>query len=96
MQRTTLSGEILLTADEAAAGGTLPIEMPVAMACPSCEGTGGFVFDCGRCGGEGTVERRYPVAVRIPQNTKDGTVFQVALDEPSVASVLLTVHVVPA
>lgn len=96
VQRSTLSGEILLTAVEAAAGGTLPIEMPVAMSCPVCEGTGGFVFDCGRCGGEGTVERRYPVAVRIPSNTKDGTVFQVALDEPSVASVLLTVHIVPA
>jgi molecular chaperone DnaJ len=96
VQRSTLSGEILLTPDEAVAGGTLPIEVPVAMTCPVCEGTGGPVFDCGRCGGEGAVERRYPVAVRIPAGIRDGSVFQVAVDEPSVASVLLTVHIVPA
>lgn len=95
VQRSTLSGEILLTPVEAAAGGTLPIEMPVGMSCPACEGTGGNVFDCGRCNGDGTVERRYPVAVRIPAGTRDGAVFQVAVDEPSVVSVLLTVHIVP-
>ena len=94
VQKATLSGEILLTPDEATAGGTLPIEVPVAMTCPMCEGTGGPVFDCGRCGGEGTVERRYPVAVRIPSGISDGAVFQVAVDEPSVSSVLLTVHIV--
>jgi molecular chaperone DnaJ len=91
----SLSGEILLTPKEAAAGGVLPLDVPLLTTCPSCEGTGGFVFDCPRCDGEGKVERRFPVPVRIPPGVREGTVFQVAVDEPGVLSVLLTVHIRP-
>ena len=80
---------------EAAAGGVLPLDVPLLTTCPSCEGTGGFVFDCPRCDGEGKVERRFPVPLRIPQGVREGTVFQVAVDEPGVLSVLLTVHIRP-
>jgi molecular chaperone DnaJ len=93
IQPGTLSGEILLSADEAACGGVLPLDVPVATSCPSCEGTGGYVFDCARCGGEGSIERRFPVPVRIPPGVREGTVFQVTVDDPSVLSVLLTVHI---
>jgi DnaJ-class molecular chaperone len=89
----SLSGEILLTRGEAARGGVLPLDVPVVAACPSCEGTGGFVFDCGRCGGDGQVERRLPVPLRIPAGVRDGAVFQVRIDEPAVVDLLLTVHV---
>ena len=89
----SLSGEILLTPREAAAGGVLALDVPVSGTCPSCEGTGGFVFDCGRCGGEGKVERRLPVPLRMPAGVRDGTVFQVAVDDPSLVSILLTVHI---
>jgi molecular chaperone DnaJ len=91
----SLSGEILLTPKEAAAGGVLPLDVPLLTTCPSCEGTGGFVFDCARCDGEGKVERRFPVPLRIPVGVREGTVFQVAVDEPGVLSVLLTVHIRP-
>ena len=89
----SLSGEILLTPDEAQRGGVLPLDVPLSASCPSCEGTGGAFFDCGRCNGEGKVERRLPVPVRIPAGVPDGTVFQVALDDPAVLSILLTVHI---
>ena len=89
----SLSGEILLSADEAKCGGVLPLDVPITTACPSCEGTGGFVFDCERCGGEGTIERRFPVPVRIPPGVREGTVFQVAVDDPAMMSILLTVHI---
>ena len=89
----SLSGEILLTPREAGAGGVLALDVPMSSTCPSCEGTGGFVFDCGRCGGEGKVERRLPVPLRIPPGVQEGTVFQVAVDDPSVLSILLTVHI---
>jgi DnaJ-class molecular chaperone len=89
----SLSGEILLTPQEAAAGGVLPLDVPLLATCPVCDGTGGNVFDCGRCGGEGKVERRLPVPIRIPAGIADGTVFQLAVDDPAVLSVLLTVHV---
>jgi molecular chaperone DnaJ len=88
-----LSGEILLTPREAAQGGVLSLDVPISSTCPSCEGTGGFVFDCDRCGGEGKVERRLPVPLRIPPRIGEGTVFQVAVDDPAVLSTLLTVHI---
>ena len=34
-----------------------------------------------------------PVPVRIPAGVRDGTVFQVAVDDPAVLSILLTVHI---
>ncbi len=89
----SLSGEILLTANEAAAGGVLPLDVPLSAICPLCGGTGGFIFDCLRCHGEGKVEKRLPVPVRIPAGVRDGAVFQVSVDDPAVLSILLTVHV---
>lgn len=91
----SLSGEILLTATEAAAGGVLPLDLPLRGPCPACQGTGGPIFDCYRCAGEGMVERRLPVPLRIPAGVRDGAVFQVTLDDPGVVSVLLTVHLRP-
>ena len=93
VQPGSLSGEILLTAEEASVGGILPLDIPLRASCPACGGTGGSAFDCGRCGGEGTVERRLPIPVRIPQRVRDGAVFQVNVDEPGVSAVLLTVHI---
>jgi molecular chaperone DnaJ len=94
-QPGSMSGEILLTPLEAERGGTLPLDVPITAACPACDGTGGFVFDCDRCQGEGKIERRFPVPVHIPRCVADGTVFQVTVDEPGVLSVLLTVHIRP-
>jgi molecular chaperone DnaJ len=95
MRPGSLSGEILLSATEAAAGGILPLDVPLSTSCPTCEGTGGFIFDCDRCGGEGKIERRFPIPLRIPPGVRDGTVFQVSVDEPGVLSVFLTVHIRP-
>lgn len=89
----SLSGEILLDPREAASGGVLPLDVPVSASCPSCDGTGGFVFDCPRCGGDGKIERRLPVPIRIPPGVRDGTVFQVRVDDPGILSIILTVHV---
>ena len=67
--------------------------MPLNTTCPACEGTGGAVFDCYTCAGEGKVQRRLPVPVRIPAGVRDGTVFQVSLDDPAVLSIILTIHI---
>jgi len=91
----SLSGEILLSCDEARAGGVLPLDVPLPTACRACDGTGGVFFDCGYCAGEGKVERRLPVPLRIPAGVRDGTIFQVAVDEPEVVSLVLTVHIRP-
>ena len=64
----------------------------VAASCDACSGTGGSLFDCGRCGGEGRVLRRMPVPVHVPAGLREGSVFQVRTDEPAVPTILLTVH----
>jgi DnaJ-class molecular chaperone len=90
---TTLAAEILVTPDDAARGTVLSLDIPVTATCAVCGGTGGSVFDCGRCGGEGQVSRRLPVPVHLPAATAEGAVFQVRTDDAAVPSILLTVHV---
>ena len=89
---TSLTAEIVLRADEAAAGTVLSLDVPVTGACDSCGGTGGTLFDCVRCGGEGRVLRRLPVPVHVPAGLREGSVFQIHTDEPAVPTILLTVH----
>lgn len=95
VRRGTLAGEILLKPDEAAFGGVLPVDVPLSASCASCDGTGGEFFNCPACYGEGKVVRRLPVSLRIPRGVRDGTVFQIDVDDPAVTSVLLTVHIRP-
>jgi len=89
---TSLTAEIVLRPDEAAAGTVLSLDVPVTGACDACSGTGGSLFDCDRCGGEGRVLRRLPVPVHVPAGLREGSVFQVRTDEPAVPSILLTIH----
>jgi len=89
---TSLTAEIVLRPDEAAAGTVLSLDVPVTAACDACSGTGGSLFDCDRCGGEGRVLRRLPVPVHVPPGLREGSVFQVRTDEPAVPNILLTVH----
>jgi DnaJ-class molecular chaperone len=89
----SVSGEIFLTSAEARAGGTLPLDIPFEGRCPSCEGTGGPLFDCGECYGEGQVQNRLPLTVFVPPHVRNGAVFQIAIDEQALRSVFLTVYV---
>jgi molecular chaperone DnaJ len=89
---TSLTAEIVLRPEEVAAGTVLSLDVPVTSACDACSGTGGSLFDCDRCGGEGRVLRRLPVPVHVPAGLREGSVFQVRTDEPAVPTILLTVH----
>jgi len=90
-----VSGEVLLSREEAAAGGLLPLEVPFAATCAGCAGTGGAVFDCARCLGEGRILQRLPLSVRIPRGVRDGAVFQIAVHDEGLRTILITVHVSP-
>jgi molecular chaperone DnaJ len=92
VQPASLTGEIVLGAQEAAAGGVLSLDVPVTSRCGACGGTGGPFLDCDRCLGEGKIGRRLPVPVRIPSGVRDGAVFQVRTDDPAVPSLVLTIH----
>jgi len=89
------SGEVLLSADEAAVGGTLPLDIPLRQRCRDCSGSGsaGMHWLCGACDGEGTRPIRVPLALRIPPGLKDGSIFQVRLDDPVRVSIMLAVHI---
>lgn len=89
---SSLAGDIVLGRAEALAGGVVSLDVPVTATCDGCEGTGGALFDCDRCQGEGKVGRRMPVPVHIPPGVRDGAVFEVRTDDPAVPSILLTVH----
>jgi molecular chaperone DnaJ len=90
---TTLAAEIVVAPEDAARGTVLALDIPVSATCASCAGTGGDLFDCERCGGEGQVSRRLPVPVHLPSKTREGAVFQVRTDDPAVPCILFTVHV---
>jgi DnaJ-class molecular chaperone len=89
----SLTAEILLDQAQAAGGAVLSLDVPVTADCGACGGTGGRVFDCELCNGEGKVGRRLPVPVHVPAGLREGTVFQVRTDDPAVPSILLTVHI---
>lgn len=92
----TLTGDILLTPAEARSGGSLTLDLAVPGACPACRREAGWAGPsavCARCRGEGRIERREPLALRIPAGVRAGTVFNVRLDEPEVQAVFLTVHI---
>jgi DnaJ-class molecular chaperone len=93
--RESASGEILLSAAEAAAGGILPLEIPFRARCRECGGSGnaGSFWLCAACDGHGTRPIRVPIALRIPPGLRDGSIFQVRLDDPLPVSVMLAVHI---
>ncbi len=90
---TSLTAEVVLGADDASKGTFLSLDVPVTLRCDLCNGTGGSLLDCERCGGSGKIGRRLPVPLQVPPRTREGTVFEVRTDDPAVPSILLAVHV---
>lgn len=88
----SLAAEVVLDAEEAVKGTLLSLDVPVTAVCDSCDGTGGNLFDCEHCQGDGKVGRRLPVPVLVPPRTREGAVFEVRTDDPATPSLLLTVH----
>ncbi len=89
---TSLAAEVVLDATEAVKGTLLSLDVPVTAVCDACDGTGGNLFDCEHCQGDGKVGRRLPVPVLVPPLTREGAVFEVRTDDPATPSLLLTVH----
>ena len=75
-----LSVEVILSPEEAAAGGVLSIGIPVYESCRVCGGTGrNWMFLCPHCGGEGVVSRMQPVEVGIPSSLTLGLTPELSL-----------------
>jgi len=93
-RREALHLEVVMSADEARRGGSLPVGVPVWRVCPECGGTGRRrAFPCPRCGRRGRVREREEVRVRIPARVQHGTVLDVGLDDLGIRDRFLRLHV---
>jgi DnaJ-class molecular chaperone len=85
--------EVLLTPDEAAIGGELPIAVPVLERCWRCHGGGyDWFFPCDACGGEGVVEAERLVHVEIPPHAVQGATIEVPLTTLGIDNLYLRVR----
>jgi DnaJ-class molecular chaperone len=72
----SLSAAITLSAREARAGATVPLEVPVRCTCRECGGRGEtWTERCEQCAGSGTRLLRHLLQVSVPAGVLDGTRF---------------------
>jgi DnaJ-class molecular chaperone len=89
-----VAGEIILSPAEAARGGEIHLDVPIGARCAACEGSGGLIFDCPDCCGDGVIEIRHPLRLIVPPGVKDGTALHACLDRTRrvVASLVILVR----
>jgi len=67
--------QVVLSPEEAARGGELPMRVPVAVPCAACGGTGWeWLFPCAACvgsgGGRGHLDVRLPIPTGVPAGAR--------------------------
>jgi DnaJ-class molecular chaperone len=89
-----LNLELAVSTEEAARGGHVEIDVPVASICHVCDGSGvsGF-FNCDSCDGHGMSWQSVRVDVLLRPTTRDGTVIPVSLRGVGVSNMYLNVHI---
>lgn len=88
--------EIVLSREEAAAGGRLPFEVPCYQPCPRCRGEFPMWGLCPRCQGYGMVEGGRQVALDIPAGIRSGSIYEVPLDTVGINSLSLIITILIA
>ena len=77
----TLTMEVLLSADEAACGGSFRIALPVEGPCPTCAGSGDTgPWPCWRCSGIGSFRQELPLEIEYPPGIRDNYQIGIPLD----------------
>jgi molecular chaperone DnaJ len=72
--------EIILTAQEAQTGVTVPVDIPWKQQCPLCQGTGLAPFSiCGGCRGSGFALGERRISLTIPPGIPSGTTQRLCL-----------------
>jgi DnaJ-class molecular chaperone len=87
--------ELILTPQEARAGGDFPVEIPVIEECQSCAGRGyARRFICRACGGSGNVHGKRTFDLHVPAGITTGAEAKVSLGGIGLENVGLNVEVV--
>jgi molecular chaperone DnaJ len=90
----TLSAEVVLTAREAFAGVTLPLDIPLRATCPRCGGRGETWAEwCVACRGLGEVPVRHEMRVRIPARVREGATFRFSVTPPGAPATVVELRV---
>jgi molecular chaperone DnaJ len=88
----SLTVEVIVTPEEARAGGRLRIAVPAQATCPACGGHGAIgPYACWRCEGYGALTAEYPVHLDYPPGVRDGYATRIPLDRFGVQNLYLTV-----
>jgi DnaJ-class molecular chaperone len=73
--------DLLVTADEARAGGVAAISLPLTISCPTCGGIAGpATVWCRRCQFEGSVVEEVTLCLPIPEHAPDGMAFNLEME----------------
>jgi len=90
----SLTLDVALSPVEAFYGCTVPVGVPVFIACPECGGSGEvFPFRCRECAGSGLVEHQRTLHVRVPPRVQPGTILEVALEMFGIRNLYLRLQV---
>jgi molecular chaperone DnaJ len=88
-----LNLELILSPDEAAQGGVVPIGVPSFHPCPLCGGSGhDWLFLCSYCHGQGMIEEERTISVRIPPMVRDGTILEIPIGGFGIHNFHLRLH----
>jgi molecular chaperone DnaJ len=89
-----LNCDVVLSPQEAAQGGVLPIAVPVFGPCRECGGAGTtWLFPCLHCGQSGVVEESVTVRLEIPPMVRAGTVLELPLESLGVSNFRLRIFI---
>ncbi len=88
--------ELVLSREEAAMGGRLPIEVPCYERCPRCDGGAWMWGVCPQCHGYGMAESSRAVTLDIPAGIGNGSRYEIELERVGIGNLILDLTVLVA
>ncbi|MBI5688393.1 MAG: J domain-containing protein [Verrucomicrobia bacterium] len=89
----SLTLEVILSPQEARAGGRVRVEIPARAPCATCRGRGHVAgYECWRCAGDGALTAEQPVDIEYPAGIRGGHVARLPLSQFGIYNFYLTLH----
>jgi molecular chaperone DnaJ len=89
-----LNAEIVLTAQEAFWGTTVPLDVPLRRTCTRCGGRGETWQEwCASCGGGGDIAATHALKLRVPAGVREGATFRFSIMPPNAPNTVVEVRV---